>query len=210
MIPAKSDQADVARIGRAVRRPFLTPGTLYCGAEQAIVSTVLGSCVAVCLMDRSHCAGGMNHFVLPAHPAGEDSLRYGDVALERLRERMLQLGCRDENLRAKVFGGAAVLPFGDARDTVGIKNVAMAIEWLRERSIPVLARRTGGSNGLLIRFHTLSGRALVRAIPAGSHVTTSAEVAQFDSNLEPGMVEFAKLVSCAGSEASRLFASGQR
>jgi chemotaxis protein CheD len=43
-----------------------------------------------------------------------------------------------------VFGGAAVLPFGVAEDTVGTKNVNIALEWLGSRSIPVVPRRIGG------------------------------------------------------------------
>lgn len=150
--------------GDGLPQAFLTPGTLWCGAGPAVVSTVLGSCVAVCLIDRYNRAAGMNHFVLPYNPAGADSLRYGDAALERLRERMGRLGCDTGDLCAKVFGGAAVLAFGEAGDTVGTKNVQMAIEWLRGHSITVAARRTGGTSGLLIRLHTGSGQVLVRKI----------------------------------------------
>jgi chemotaxis protein CheD len=146
-------------------------------------------------MDRGHRAGGMNHFVLPTNPAGEDSLRYGDVALERLRERMLALGCGPEGLRAKLFGGAAVLPFGVASDTVGSKNVTLAVDWLRSRSIPVIARRTGGINGLLIRFHTGTGRVLVRAIAAGSHAVAGLDVPLFDSRADPAAAEIDQLMA---------------
>jgi len=162
---------------------FLTPGTLYCGAEPAVVSTVLGSCVAVCLVDRQNRGAGMNHFVLPHNPAGEDSLRYGDVALDRLLERMSRLGCSVGDLRAKVFGGAAVLPFGEASATVGSKNVEIAIDWLRHHSIPVMARRTGGKNGLLIRFYTGSGRVLVRKIESGLGIDISGTIPVHDSRL---------------------------
>ncbi len=170
-------------------RPFLTPGTLYCSAEPAVVGTVLGSCVAVCLIDRHGRAAGMNHFVLPFKPAGDGSLRYGDVALERLHERMGRLGCDTGDLRAKIFGGAAVLPFGAAGETVGARNVRMALDWLHGRGIPVVARRTGGKNGLLIRFHTGSGRVLVRKITSAIGVDLGGEVPTYDSRLAPGSEE---------------------
>ena len=156
---------DAQPAAQPLRQTFLTPGTLYCSANPAVVSTVLGSCVAVCLVDRHNRAAGMNHFVLPYNPAEEpDSLRYGNVALERLRQRMHDLGCDVSDLRAKVFGGANVLPFGATRDTVGAKNVRIAIGWLHDHSIPIMARRTGGMNGLLIRLYTESGGVLVRKI----------------------------------------------
>ncbi len=144
-----------------LRQIFLEPGGLACSAKPAVIRTVLGSCVAVCLMDRHGRAAGMNHFVLPT---GQNSLRYGDVAIEQLILKMGRLGCGPGDLQAKVFGGAAVLPFGIAEDTVGTKNVNIAIEWLRNRSIPVVARRTGGENGLLIRLYTGTGRVMVRPI----------------------------------------------
>jgi chemotaxis protein CheD len=166
-----------------IAQAFLTPGTLYCGAGPAVVSTVLGSCVAVCFVDGHHRASGMNHYVLPRSSAGEQSLRYGDVAIERLWERMSRFGCDGKNLRAKVFGGAAVLPFGDAKDTVGTKNVRIAIDWLRRHDIPVVARRTGGKNGLLIRLHTTTGRVLVREIASGAGIDISGQVPSHDSRL---------------------------
>jgi hypothetical protein len=46
--------------------------------------------------------------------SGQSSLRYGDIAIERLILKMSRLGCGTGDLRAKVFGGAAVLPFGVA------------------------------------------------------------------------------------------------
>jgi chemotaxis protein CheD len=162
-------------------RPFLTPGTLYCSAEPAVVTTVLGSCVAVCLLDRHRRGAGMNHFVLPHRTSAEGGLRYGDVALDRLGERMLRLGCGIGDLRAKVFGGAAVLPFGEAGDTVGDRNVAVALDWLRGHGIPILARRTGGQTGLLVRFHTGSGRVLVRAVTPSAGVALDDTVPVHDS-----------------------------
>lgn len=148
---------------RTLRRIFLPPGTLYGAAAPALVTTILGSCIAICLWDRRHHVGGMNHYVLPGG-RGSDSLRYGDVAMARLVERMTGLGCRVEDLRAKIFGGATVLSFGAAEGTVGHRNLQMALNGLRHYGVPVVARRTGGMTGLFIRFHTASGEVMVRAL----------------------------------------------
>jgi chemotaxis protein CheD len=157
---------------------FLEPGGLYCTAKPAVIRTVLGSCVAVCLVDRHGRAGGMNHYVLPS---GQSSLRYGDIAIEHLILKMCRFGCGVGDLRAKVFGGAAVLPFGVAEDTVGTKNVNIALEWLCNRSIPVVARRTGGENGLLIRLYTATGRVMVRPIGGVVGGLAAARIETHDS-----------------------------
>ncbi|HUB16186.1 MAG TPA: chemotaxis protein CheD [Acetobacteraceae bacterium] len=143
---------------------FLSPGAICCPAEPAVVTTILGSCVAVCLYDRNRRSGGMNHFLLPRCGSAPPSPRYGDVAFTMLLTAMERLGCRAMDLRAKVFGGAAVLPFGAQADTVGAQNVAVALEVLQLHGIPVMARRTGGQRGLFLRFNTVNGRVMVREL----------------------------------------------
>src|SRR6185295_19916700 len=46
-------------------RVYLAPGLLYASADGALVTTILGSCVAVGLFDPWVQAGGINHFLLP-------------------------------------------------------------------------------------------------------------------------------------------------
>src|SRR3972149_9955326 len=46
-------------------RIYLPPGQLFASAERAAVSTILGSCVAVCLWDPILKIGGINHYLLP-------------------------------------------------------------------------------------------------------------------------------------------------
>ncbi len=141
-------------------------GDVHYSDEPRILLTVLGSCVAVCLWDRVRGAGGMNHFVLPTDHHGEKSARYGDVAIDELKAGLLRLGCRIGDLQAKVFGGAAVLPFGGGQ-TVGSNNVQLALEQLRRDRIRIIAQRTGGILGQQVRFHTRTGEAFVRYIPPG-------------------------------------------
>jgi chemotaxis protein CheD len=148
-------------------RVFLMPGSIYVASRPALVTTILGSCIAVCLWDSAHRLGGMNHFVLPANTDGDRSARYGDVAIERLMEGLLGLGCHVGDLRAKVFGGAAVLPAGPVAATVGARNLQMALERLRHHGVPVVAHRTGGERGLLIRLNTQTGEVALRKVASG-------------------------------------------
>jgi chemotaxis protein CheD len=139
----------------------LMQGDIFCCESPRILSTVLGSCVAVCLWDKRRGVGGMNHFVLPNCPVGESSTRYGDVSIDELQAGLTRLGCRMSDLQAKVFGGAAVLPFGGGQ-TVGSNNVDLAVARLRRDGIRITARRTGGTLGQQIRFNTRTGLVLVR------------------------------------------------
>jgi len=43
----------------------ILPGEFYATTEDEVIVTVLGSCVAACLLDPIAMVGGMNHFMLP-------------------------------------------------------------------------------------------------------------------------------------------------
>jgi len=140
------------------RRIFLSPGEVIAAAEPSLITTVLGSCVAVTLWDKERQIGGVNHFVLPR---GGDTTRYGDSAMAELLDGVVSLGAHLRSLEAKIFGGAAVLPVGGP-GSVGAANVAFALGELSRRGIPVAGRRTGGERGRLLMFNTETGEAFVR------------------------------------------------
>ena len=150
----------------ARRAVYLVPGQLFASAEPAELSTILGSCVAVCLWDPRSRAGGANHFLLPDWAGnGSASTRYGNVAVERLLQQMERFGSLRRDLQAKLFGGAAVIEaFRNRADHLGAKNVELARRLLRELGIPVVAEDVGGNRGRRVVFRTDSGLALVRTI----------------------------------------------
>lgn len=197
-----SDAFDPSFDADGLRQIYLEPGMLHCCAEPAVIRTVLGSCVAVCLLDRHGRAAGMNHYVLPSSSDGQSNRRYGDFAIGELILGMNRLGCGVGDLRAKVFGGAAVLPFGVAEDSVGVKNVAIALSMLRSHAIPIVARRTGGEKGLLIRLFTETGEVMVRPITGTAGAMTAGR-------MPPGRVAVHDS-RCAGSADDMVWLPGRR
>jgi chemotaxis protein CheD len=150
-------------MGRDLIRVYLQPGQLYAAAQPSAVTTVLGSCVAVCLWDPIECVGGMNHYLLPFFAgAGQGSPRFGNVAMTELVDRLVALGASRARLQAKVFGGACVLEAFQARQGhLGEKNAAVAFKLLEELAIPVVSRDVGGQSGRKLIFHSDQGTAWV-------------------------------------------------
>jgi chemotaxis protein CheD len=151
------------------QRVYLLPGELHATAEPCQISTILGSCVAICLWDRRLHAGGMNHFLLPASRKGErTSLRFADVATKALLEKLQLLGCRLPNLQAKIFGGSAMFQNENSRAiSLGAQNVAVALDLMKNAGIPVIAQETGGNQGRRIVFNADDGMAWSRQIGNG-------------------------------------------
>ncbi len=147
-------------------RAYLCPGQLFASAEPTEVTTIVASCVAVCLSDTATDVGGVCHFQLPRWlGTGARTPSYADVALQELLERMRTLGARLETVEAKLFGGACLTPQVQRRQQpLGDENVAHAIDYLRGCSIPVRESATGGWRARKLVFQTGNGSARVKVL----------------------------------------------
>lgn len=145
------------------QRFFLHPCGLSAHREPHEITTILGSCVAICLFDPVSRAGGMNHFMLPLwNGEGLPTPKFGNVALDHLRKRMLALGVPHERMVAKVFGGGNVV--GGLGVKIGDRNAEIALELLEEARITVVAQDVGGAHARKVIFNTSTGIALVAAL----------------------------------------------
>ncbi len=147
----------------------LLPNEYYVSAEDVVLTTVLGSCVAACIRDEVAGVGGMNHFMLPDDDnAGPDrllsaSMRYGCYALEVLINDLLKMGARRERLEAKVFGGGAVLANMTTLN-IGDRNADFVLRYLKTEEIRVAAQDLRGPHARRVSYFPKSGLALVRRL----------------------------------------------
>jgi chemotaxis protein CheD len=140
------------------RKHYLYPAALYASIYPTIVSTLLGSCVAVCLYDPVKKFGGINHYMLPYwNGDGLSSPKFGNIAIKMLINKMLKQGSDKNNLIAKVFGGAAVLETKRQVFFIGERNINIAYELFEKEGIEIVAASTGGTKGRKILFNTFTG-----------------------------------------------------
>ncbi|MBW1988141.1 MAG: chemotaxis protein CheD [Deltaproteobacteria bacterium] len=142
-------------------------GEYFASAEPAVIQTVVGSCVAVCLHDPVARVGGMNHILVPGK-ADLFSLSaeacYAVNSMELLINSVLNAGGSRHRLKAKVFGGARMLAVESVRSDLGAQNVRFVLEFLGTESIPVLAKDLGGNMARQIHFHTQPGDVYVKKV----------------------------------------------
>lgn len=144
----------------------ILPGEFYVTTRDEVIVTVLGSCVAACLMDPVGLVGGMNHFMLPANKSAQENdkyfaARYGAGAMELLINGLLRLGARRDRLVAKTFGGGRVM--GGLSD-IGQQNIAFIRRFLHEEGIPAWAEDLGGDQARKVYFFPHSGQVLVKKL----------------------------------------------
>ena len=137
---------------------FLYPAELYVSKAPYQINTILGSCVTVCLYDPVLNIGGMNHFMLPYwNGQGLASPKYGNIANEKLLDKMISLGCNKNHLKAKIFGGGEVIETQIVQFHIGARNIELARLFLEEKKIPLVSSSVGGKLGRKIEFLTSSG-----------------------------------------------------
>jgi len=139
----------------------LLPNEFYTTNEDMVLVTVLGSCVAACIQDRTAGIGGMNHFMLP-EGAG-DSGRYGSYAMELLINEMMKRGASRMTMEAKVFGGGAVIA-GMNSINVGERNTKFVMDFLAMERIPVVSKDVLEIYPRKVCFLPASGKAMVKRL----------------------------------------------
>lgn len=133
------------------------------------MTTVLGSCVSVCLWDPVRRMGGINHYMLPLwNGEGLASPKYGTIAIPKLIEVMQDLGSKRGDLVAKVFGGGEILRVTNGIMNIGQRNVEFGLKALEEEHIPVLVKNVLGLQGRKIIFNTGDGSVLMKKLRAAS------------------------------------------
>lgn len=134
---SKLPSREIERLARTIH-----PGAWAIEPERPL-STLLGSCVAVCLFDPQMRVGGLNHFMLPdirrSHHDDVDSLLSGSFAMESLLNALLQKGARKARLQAKAFGGGTIINTSGPEMSIGQRNTSFTKEWLDREGIPLLA-----------------------------------------------------------------------
>ncbi len=145
---------------------YVLAGHLHAAAGVWDITTILGSCVAVCIWDPVAGVGGMNHYMLP-WDAGSTSggLRYAAYAIPRLIEELLSLGGNRGRFNAEIFGGACVLRHVQHGECdLGARNIEAARRLLEAARIPIVHEDVGGQHGRRLTFSTDDGSCKLRII----------------------------------------------
>jgi chemotaxis protein CheD len=145
---------------------YLHPGQIFVSTESHAVTTILGSCVSVCLWDPISEIGGINHFLLPFDGGdAQGSGRFGNLAMRELVEKLLAIGAGQDRLQAKLFGGACVLEaFRNRPNHLGGQNVEVARRMLAALNVPIIGEDVEGQNGRKLIYHTDTGSAWIKLL----------------------------------------------
>lgn len=152
-------------------------GQYFASREPAIIQTILGSCISVCLFDPVKKIGGMNHILHSGKDmvSPDDSARFGINAMEMLINEMTGLGALRSRLVAKIFGGGNILGLPE-KYQVGTRNTDFVINFLRTDKIRVLAQNTGGHFSRRLLFHTDTCEAFMKKLNINNYLESEIKI----------------------------------
>ncbi len=134
--------------------------------QAGLLSTILGSCISVCLHDPINNIGGMNHFMAPASESGlwcgkRAFARYGNYAMSHLIKALLQAGANYQNLIVKIFGATHSLM---ETTNVALENEMFIRAYFDRHDLRVSVIDLGGNQARSILFNTQTGQVWRRLI----------------------------------------------
>lgn len=143
------------------RIPLIQGDHMAMAEPDTMLTTLLGSCIAVCLYDAKARVGGMNHFLLGEPEAGhavgiQDRQRYGVHAMELLINAMMKKGAMRSRLRAHIYGGAKIIA---GLGGIGQDNAAFARRFIETEGFAIGHVDVGGVCARKIEFLPFDGKA---------------------------------------------------
>jgi chemotaxis protein CheD len=159
----------------SAQQVFLQPGEIYVTEKPAIVSTLLGSCVAVTMFSLRKGFASICHGLLPTckgeKPCScegfcKEGVRYVDCSIMRMLGWFVQNGIARDEIVVKVFGGSEMMGSGMTilKESVGHRNIITAFSVIEKEMLSVAASDVGGVKGRKIIFSTKTGEVLLKRL----------------------------------------------
>jgi len=151
---------------------FLKPCEIVLSCEPMVVTTLLGSCVAVTMFSARLRLGAICHALLPSCGQGQpcshgeaEAGRYVACAIRLMLDQLKARGVARRDIEAKLFGGSDMFETAVGRGlSVGGQNIKMALWMLELESVRLVTQDLGGPRGRKIVFHTHTGEVFLKRL----------------------------------------------
>ncbi len=125
---------------------YVKSGDIKIGTgSDVLISSPLGSCIAVIAYDAQRKIGGIAHIMLPGKSpvkSKNDKNKYAIDAIETLLSKLYESGVQDRDIEACLIGGANVLK--KETETLTRDITDSVCEAIEEREIKIRANSLGG------------------------------------------------------------------
>lgn len=149
---------------------FLKMGNIHITDQEKLIMTVLGSCISVTMFSWKPRLAAISHSQLPTCDKYDKmcsecprSQNYVECSIDNMKQKFIDSGIPLEQVEVKIFGGGNVIK-SNGFETVGAKNIRIAIERLEKENIQIISKDLGGEVGRKIFFSTKTGEVFVKRL----------------------------------------------
>lgn len=145
---------------------YLKPGEVIISRNPILVSTILGSCIAVTIFSPGKKIGAICHAMYPCNPTGVANVQYVDSAIYYVFGKMAEYTGKSDMI-VKLFGGARVLAAGEyeeERMAIGEQNITQAKRTLADLGLTISNADIGGIRGRKLLFSMKTGDVYIRKL----------------------------------------------
>lgn len=150
----------------------LNPGELIVTDKEAVIKTILGSCLTVTFFSPRVKLAAMCHGMLPLAKVDErfglsgfHGFKYVDYSIEYMVNRFLRTGVRPQEVEVKVFGGSDMFDMtSKTKATIGEQNIAAALTLLEQEGFTISKRDIGGRRGRKLFFVAHTGEVFLKRL----------------------------------------------
>ena len=140
---------------------YLRPGYIYVAKEPTVITTVLGSCVSVCMYDKKNKYGGMNHYLLPKRQEkDEPTSKFANISIIQLYKAFIELNSNPNDLTAQIIGGAFAEGSLDSK-YIASKNVLVCKKILNSLDVKTISEDIGGILGRKVIYFTETNESII-------------------------------------------------
>jgi len=134
---------------------------------EGLISYALGSCVGICIIDKTAKIAGMAHIMLPYNNNGDKTnlFKYADTGIAEMVRKMENLGALRPRMIAKIAGGAKMFDIKGSSTigSIGERNIAATKETLQKLRIKLFAEDVGENYGRSIIFDSNTGNLTIKS-----------------------------------------------
>lgn len=133
---------------------------------EKLITYALGSCIGVCLYERTARMAALVHIMLPVNKdasAREHVFKYADTGIRETIRQMTLRGADSRRISAKIAGGAKMfdIPNGSVGN-IGQRNIESVYQVLREEKIALYNKDVGGNIARTLEFDSTTGEGIIR------------------------------------------------
>ena len=134
---------------------------------EGLISYALGSCVGICVIDKTAQIAGMAHIMLPYNSNVDKTniFKYADTGIIEMIKQMELLGGIRARMIAKIAGGARMFEIKGTSTigNIGERNIAATKETLQKLKIKLFAEDVGENYGRTIIFDSNTGNLTIKS-----------------------------------------------